>query len=145
MCRKLPRWAWHFFRHLDRIDRYYAPSKELKKLYLDYFRKNIYSSQSLLLVAADSKKIFGFALAKIRKTPPMWDKRLYGEITHMYLEKKYRRMGMANKFISEIYKWFKEKKTREVELTVLEKNQKARNAWKKYGFKEYTLRLRKKI
>ena len=54
-------------------------------------------------------------------------------------------MGVADKFLSHIFKWFKEKKIKEVELTVLEKNKQARDAWKKYGFREYTLRLRKKI
>lgn len=134
-----------FTRYLDSIDRHFVPSKNLKKLYVDYFRKNIYSSRSLLLVAVEGEKIFGFALAKIRKTPPMWGERPYGEITHMYLEKKYQRMGIADAFLSHVYKWFKEKKIKEVEITVLEKNKQARKAWKKYGFREYTLRLRKKI
>jgi ribosomal protein S18 acetylase RimI-like enzyme len=134
-----------FFRHLDRIDRYYAPSKDMKRLYLDYFRKNIYSSRSLLLVATDDEKVFGFALAKIRKTPLIWGKRPYGDISFIYLEKEYQRIGMADRFLSHIYKWYKEKKIKEVELTVLEKNKQARDAWKKYGFREYILRLRKKI
>jgi len=134
-----------FFRHLDRIDRYYPPSKKLKKLYFDYFRKNVYSSQSLLLLAEDDEKIFGFALAKIRKTPLIWGKRPYGDISFIYLDKKYQRMGIADKFLSSIYRWFKEKKIKEVELTVLEKNKQARKAWKKYGFREYIMRLRKKI
>ncbi len=137
--------AVDFNRYLDGIDRYCPLSKNLKKLFLDYFRKNVYSSKSLLLVAAEGGKIFGFALAKIQKTPLMWDKRPYGDISHMYIEKKYQRMGLADKFLSQIYNWFKGKKIKEVELTVLEKNKQARNAWKKYGFREYTLRLRKKI
>jgi ribosomal protein S18 acetylase RimI-like enzyme len=134
-----------FNRYLDNIERYYPLSKDMKRLFLDYFRKNVYSSQSFLLVAVEGEKIFGFALAKIRKTPLMWDERLYGEITHMYFEKKYQRRGLSDKFISHIYKWFKEKKIKEVELTVLEKNQQAINAWKKYGFRDYYMRLRRKI
>ena len=137
--------AGDFFRYLDSIDLYYPPAKDLKKLNLDYFRKNTYSSRSLLLVATEDEKIFGFALAKIQKTPLIWDKRPYGYISDMYLEKKYQRMGVADGFLLQIYEWFKEKKIKEVELTVLKKNQQARNAWKKYGFREYTLRLRKKI
>jgi ribosomal protein S18 acetylase RimI-like enzyme len=137
--------AVDFNRYLDGIERYYPLSKNLKKLFLDYFKKNIYSSRSFLLVAAEGEKIFGFALAKIRKTSLMWDKRLYGEITHMYLEKKYQRIGVANGFLSHVYKWFQRKKISEVELTVLGKNQQGRKAWKKYGFREYYLRLRKKI
>jgi ribosomal protein S18 acetylase RimI-like enzyme len=137
--------AVDFSRYLDNIERYYALSKDLQKLLLDYFRKNVYSSKSLLLVATDGEKIFGFALAKILKTPLIWNKKPYGEITHMYLEKKYQRAGMADEFLSCFYQWFKEKKIKEVELTVLEKNKQARNAWKKYGFQDYYLRLRKKI
>jgi GNAT superfamily N-acetyltransferase len=137
--------AVDFNRYLDNIDLYYPLSKDMKRLLLDYFRKNTYSSRSLLLVAFDDKKLFGFALAKIRKTPLIWDRRPYGFISHMYLEKKYQRMGIADKFLSQIYIWFRGKKIKEVELTVLEKNMQARNAWKKYGFREYTLRLRKKI
>ncbi|MDP1845147.1 MAG: GNAT family N-acetyltransferase [Candidatus Moranbacteria bacterium] len=131
--------------YLDRIDQYYPLSKDLKRLFLDYFRKNTYSSRSLLLVATEGEKIFGFALAKIRKTPLIWGKRPYGDISFIYLEKEYQRIGMADRFLSHIYKWYKEKKIKEVELTVLEKNKQARAAWKKYGFREYILRLRKKI
>lgn len=142
---KIAEMAVDFNRYLDSIDQYYPLSKDIKRLSLDYFRKNIYSSRSLLLVAVEGEKIFGFALAKIQKTPLMWGKRPYGEITHMYLEKKYQRMGMTDEFLSHIYKWLREKKIKEVELTVLEKNKQARKAWKKYGFREYYLRLRKKI
>ncbi|MFA5926529.1 MAG: GNAT family N-acetyltransferase [Parcubacteria group bacterium] len=137
--------AVDFNRYLDGIDRYYPLSKDLKKLFLDYFRKNIYSSGSLLLVATDDEKIIGHALAKILKTPLAWDKRPYGDISFIYLEEKYQRMGIADAFLSRIYKWFKEKKIKEVELTVLKKNTQARKAWKKYGFQDYYLRLRKKI
>lgn len=137
--------AVDFSRYLDGIDQYYPLSKNLKKLFLEYLRKNVYSSKSLLSVAADNEKIFGFSLAKIRKTPLIWGNRPYGDISFIYLEKEYQRMGMADKFLSHIFRWFKEKKIKEVELTVLEKNKQARKAWKKYGFREYTLRLRKKI
>lgn len=131
--------------YLDEIDRYYPLSKNMKNLFLDYFQKNVYSSQSLLLVAVDGEKIFGFALAKILKTPPLWEKRSFGYVSDMYLEKKYRRRGVADEFLSCFYKWLQKKKIKDIELNVLAKNEIGKKAWEKYGFREYTLRLRKKI
>ncbi len=134
-----------FMRYLAEIDPYLTPSKEVKKVYLAHFKKAVHSGNRFLLVAEENGKIIGYALAKISRTPPVVKIGRYGVVDDVYLEKKYRGRGIAGQFLEEMYAWFGRKGISNVELYVLPKNKIGRNAWKKYGFKEYTLRLRKKI
>lgn len=132
-------------RYHEKIDSYIAFTENAKKEFQNLYRKCIYSKNKMLLVAADSNRIIGFALATFTEKPVIWKMKKYGFIHDVYLEKNYRGRGIAKSFLENFYAWFKKYGIKDVELTVLTENKLGRKAWKKYGYKEYLIRARKKI
>ncbi len=128
-----------------KLDTYESPSKNIKQVYKDYLKKTIYSSTKILLVAVDGGKVVGYALSSTRLRPPVFKDRKMGFIDDIFFIEKYRGKNFAGIFLKMLFKWFKEKGIHNIELTVHDKNELAKKAWKKYGFETYLYRLKKRI
>jgi len=117
---------------------YYALNKNAKKIFIKFAKKNIRSKNGMLLVAVDRNIIVGYVLGVIKKYPPVRKIKRFGYIFDLFVEKSYRKKGIATKFTVELIKWFKKKKLKYIELGVDSRNKLGFEAWKKLGFKEHT-------
>ncbi len=88
---------------------YFKMNKNARKYYYNLYRGYIYSSNKKLLVAEDKGKLIGFGSAHIVSKEPIYKIKNLGHIRDMYVDKKFRRQGVAGKILSVFYKWFKEK------------------------------------
>ncbi len=131
-----------FHAHLDPL---HARNPRSRPSIVKYVRSSLYSSRALLLVAEDKGRVVGFACAHLCMRPPVFKVRPFGYIDDAYLIPAYRHKGIVKLFLLEYNRWFKKKKITFVELSVLMKNQIGRNAWKKHGFKDSIMRMRKKL
>jgi len=132
-------------KHHEKFDKYFSPAKGIEKIYKKLFKSAVYSPKSLLLIAEERGKIIGYALASIEKRPPVYKLRKIGNISDTYIIPAYRRRGITDRFIKEIFQWFKIKKIKNIELQVHVKNEIGKAAWSKYGFRAYIERRRLKI
>lgn len=130
--------------HYD-FDPYFAPVKNVKDVYQKFFKRCIYSNKRHLLVAEENKKIIGYALGELGSRPPVFKIRKIGFINDVFVERKFRKLGIAKQFLLELYKWFKSKKLEYIELTVHVKNEIGKKAWTKYGFEDYMVKQRIKM
>lgn len=113
----------------------FYPEKEIKRM--------LCSSNSLFLIAEINNNVVGCGVGKIEKTFGNWcvyKKR--GYIGHMFVDENYRRKGIGKKIMSQLIKWFKSKKIKFIRLCVYANNQKTINAYRKYGFKDYTFEMK---
>ena len=103
------------------------------------------SADGLALVALDMGQVIGFSLSEIHGPMKGYKLDRFGIISNMAVTAHYRRKGIGEKMLYEIYEWFRSKNINRVELEVLVNNQPAYNFWNKQGFTDYRHRLYRKI
>lgn len=118
-------------------------NKNAKKYYINLYKKYIYSKKKKLLVVENENKLIGFGSALIMKKEPISPDKEYGHIREIYIDKKFRRQGIAKKILDVFYKWLKGKNIKYIDLKVICANELGRNAWTKCGFKDYAIIKRK--
>jgi len=124
------------------IDSYFAPAKDVKDVYRKFFKRCIYSKNRYLLVAEEDNKVIGYALGELGSRPPVFKIRKIGFISDMFVDKNFRKSGIAKQFLAKLFIWFKSKKLKYIELTVHVKNEIGNKAWAKYGFEDYMKKQR---
>jgi ribosomal protein S18 acetylase RimI-like enzyme len=67
------------------------------------------------------------------------------EIDDAYIEEKYQNRGIGKLLLEKLEQYFKETGADMVFLLVDSLNFIGNNAWKKYGFEDYQLKMKKKI
>lgn len=96
------------------------------------------------LVLIANENVVGYATAAIQESTFYTDGKI-GHIGSIFIEKRYRKFGLAKMAITEFTHWFREHNITYVALQVDIKNNIGTVAWKQLGFREWRLTLRKKI
>jgi GNAT superfamily N-acetyltransferase len=125
----------------EKLDRYEAGKKDADTTFYKFYKSGINSKKVKILVAEENSKLVGFGHATIVKTH-VFKIKYHGNINDMYIKGRYRREGIAGKILQSYFYWFKKKGIKYVELSVHCKNEIGKNAWNKYGFKDFLIRKR---
>jgi ribosomal protein S18 acetylase RimI-like enzyme len=105
--------------------------------------ERIGNNEYLSLVVEDKDQIVGYCLNKIEAnidnlTPKQ------GKISEIYIAKNFRGKSIASKFYNEALKWFKKKGCKYIQLNVYDDNP-AKDIYEKWGFKPFSINLKKKL
>lgn len=106
----------------------------------DYFSKMINNSNVILLGYYIENEIVGYIFIKNINS----DDKVY-LLDGLYVEEKYRNKGIAKELISEALNICKEYDCKYVDINVMYKNEIAKKIYKRFGFDEFKLNLRKEI
>lgn len=128
-----------------RLDPLHKRVSRTRPIINKFLRASLYSPKSLLLVAEVNGKIVGFSRAHLGVRPPIFSVRKYGHIDDIYIIPAYRRKRIAEQLLLECNKWFCKKGMAFVDLSVHIRNKLGQNAWKKHGFKDAVMHMRKRI
>ncbi|MFZ3077028.1 MAG: GNAT family N-acetyltransferase [Candidatus Aenigmatarchaeota archaeon] len=115
------------------------PAHLLKRIYSKYFKGCKY------FLAEEDGKIVGFVAGKIEKKPGFYIEREICNLFQIFVEKEYRNKGIGTELIKTFIRWGKTKGARTIKLQVYGKNTNAIKAYRKIGFKELKIEMRKKI
>jgi len=124
---------------------YYDTSKDVKEVLTKSLKKNIYSSNSCIFIAEENSKIIGYLLVFKINRAEMFKVKKVGLIADVFIEERYRRMGVGKKLIKECFRWLKDGGINFVEINVEASNKQAMNFWDKEGFKDVSIERYKKI
>jgi len=129
------------------VDQYLKPVDEVNDVYKKYLIRDLKKQDTdrITLVAVRDKKIIGCIRGALTKTLHVLNVNLRGTIDNLYIDEENRKSGIAKRLIEELIKWFKEKKVDVMTLHVYPSNSKAISLYKKFGFKEYTINLNRKL
>ena len=105
----------------------------------------IESEKVNFLVVEVNEKIIGCGFGEIRSDIEWSSNSLIGYIGLFFIEKEFRNKGISGLIFKELIKWFKENNIKDIRLKVYSENEKAVNAYKKYGFKGHMLEMRYEI
>lgn len=104
----------------------------------DHFNKMLNDKNIVLLAYYLDTEIVGYILIrKINKNTCLLD--------GLYVLEKYRNKGIGKSLLNEAINRCKKLKVKYVDISVMEKNEIAKNIYKKLNFTEYELKLRKTI
>lgn len=98
-----------------------------------------------LFVAEDAGKISGYIRIGIEEGPEYSKEKKIGVVYDSFVAEKDRRQGTATKLFENSLAWFKKKKVNFVELNVDARNNGAIEFWRKLGFDDYKLRMRRPL
>lgn len=121
------------------------PIDKNKEIYFSYLKKDLKHKNRSIFMVLENKKVIGMILAQSFKPLPISKFQKKGYISNLYILKDYRKKGIGKKLVNYVLKWLKEKKVGHITLEIHVKNAPALKLYRKMGFKDYTMKLSKKI
>ncbi len=121
------------------------PVDEVKKYYKDYLKNDLQNKWRAVFVAIENNQIVGSITGKIYRTLYVCGFVRCGFISNVFVKKEFRKKSIAKKLIQALTGWFKELKATKISLELYENNIPAINLYRKLGFKNYSIKMRKKI
>ena len=103
------------------------------------------TKKGYLIVAEEDGIIIGYNLAQIKKEIPVFKLKRIGLIADLYIKKEFRGQRIATLFKNEAVKWFKKRNIKYMSISVYPDNPHAHEIYKKWGFFDYKITMRKKI
>lgn len=130
-----------FHYNFDKYYKVYEKYEDHREYYLGQLKKK----GTLYLVAENEKKeIVAFASGYIismgkSKAPKI------GVLVANFVRKDSRKKGIGSALFTSLLDWFKKNNIKYIEMSVDSKNKKALNLWRKNGFKDYQVKLKKDL
>jgi len=126
-------------------DPYFEFKKNISKLWKDYAEQIIRDPKQLIVVVEEDEKIVAYMTARIVEKAPIYKIDKVGQIGDAYVSLNYRKRGLFTQLLEDIKKWFRSKKLKYIEHPVSANNPLGRQVWKKKGFEEYMIWVKRKI
>jgi len=114
------------------------------EIYFEYFKAELKKKNSAVFIAEDKKPI-GIIIATHFKPLRISKFARKGYVSNLYVQENYRNKGIGKKLLDISLKWLKENKVKYISLEIHLENKKALKFHRNLGFKDYTLKLAKKI
>lgn len=108
------------------------------------FKKSVCEKDRNIILALDGVKIVGYAMNVIKPVVSKKGSFLEAKISDLFVLKAYRDKGIASALYRESLKWFKQRKCSYLQIFVYDKNP-ARQIYKKWGFKDFVVNMKKKL
>lgn len=108
-------------------------------------KKNLKSKKVILFIALDKGKAVGFIGGEIEKAYTFWRFKEAGYLFQLYVIPSYRRRGVGKELTKTILNWFKKRKIKWIKLHVYANNPRAHSLYKKLGFKDFMIELKKVV
>jgi len=104
--------------------------------------KSLRNKKEISFLAEEKGKILGYSSSEIipsRRT--LYKKQ--GHLYNLYVIPKYRKKGIGKKLLEKSLEWFNKNKIKDLKILAYSWNTKAQKLYRKYGFSDYMLTLKK--
>jgi ribosomal protein S18 acetylase RimI-like enzyme len=99
--------------------------------------------KTAFFIAEEKGVIAGYSGGEIEKTPGFIRHKRRGHLFNLYVKPEYRRKGIAKKLIKAVLDWFKENEVVDIRLLVYTHNVRAHSIYRKLGFEDYMIEMKK--
>ena len=121
------------------------PIDEVRERYLSYLKNDLTLRDRAVFVVVENGKVAGMVTGRVSGTLSIVRSRKMGSISNLYVLPGHRRKGTAKQLTGALLAWFREKKIRDIRLEVYPKNTPAINIYRDFGFREYSIRMKKSL
>ena len=122
-----------------------GPIKSIARHYRQYLKEDLTKKDRIMLAAVNDNKIIAIITIRIYRSLRIFGYRKRGHLSNLYVTKKARKRGIGQRLVNEAIRWCKSRKIKEVTLEIFEKNVSALNLYNKLGFRNYSVKMIKKI
>ena len=126
------------------LDPYYRPPEDYKNLAED-LASELDDPDNLILIAEDDSTPLGYIRVAVEEAPTYAAPKKIGVVYDLFVDAARRGQGIGEKLFEEALAWLKSKNIKHIELSVDARNSGAVATWKKFGFFEYKLRMRRDL
>lgn len=109
------------------------------------FKKLISAPDSTVIIAVLNNEIVGFVTGEVFDAPKHKRIRVDSELMSLYVAKEHRNKKIGALLVEEFVKWAKSKNADQVKIEPYYNNEKAIKFYKREGFDDYVVMLRKKL
>ncbi len=126
------------------FDKYYKPFSKYENLEKK-ISESLKDKNEITLLAKLDDKIVGYCAGGVENAPNYAAKAKIGCIYTAIINDEYRKKGIGKKIMSELMKWFKDKKIKNIELEVDARNKAGMDFWINNNFFTYRLKMRRDL
>lgn len=118
-----------------------VPIETVKDRYERYLKKDLSSEWRIIFIAVDNGEIIGMVLGKIFKSMYIQGHERTGYISNLYIKEGHRGNGIGKKLTQILIDWFKSKDVVALTLELYESNKGALDFYRKFGFKDHSVKM----
>jgi ribosomal protein S18 acetylase RimI-like enzyme len=107
------------------------------------YSKKLRERNTKFFVAEVEGRVIAYEYGYLQKRNYLRAQQYVGYIDSSYVEEAYRKKGIARKLTKTLVTWFRSKDIKHIELSVLTANTSSVLTWKRLGFEEYFVRMKK--
>lgn len=100
---------------------------------------------TLTLVADDNKTVVGYLIAQKQRRPPIYHHTQVAYLSDSFVAESHRGRGLLRQFMAELNKWCMAEGITAVDVQIFEGNKDAQAIYRKLGFHDYRVLLRKEV
>lgn len=127
------------------IKDYITLKKNAGKDFRKFAEEKIKSKDGKIFIVEEGNEPIGYMLIYIKKTIPIYKLKKIGYISDLFIKKEFRRRGISSKLKKKAISWFKKKGMKHMSIQVYADNKIPYDIYKKWGFSDFHIELRKKI
>ena len=124
---------------------FFSPTEENKSRWRKYVLNVHEEDENQILVAEHEEKIIGFIKFITLENRALESDIKCSLLSLMYVVPEFRRKRIASELMNRVFEYVKSKGVTHVRLNVLTSNIPAMNLYKKMGFQDYSIIMRKKL
>lgn len=128
-----------------RYNRSLKSVRENRSKYLSYLKSDLTDGRRAVFVAMEKDRAVGMITGRIYTTLPIRRFPRKGHISNLFVMPGHRRKGVAMKLVRALLGWFREEGIKDVHLGVFLKNKSALAMFRKLGFGEYAMEMKKRL
>ncbi|MBI2581144.1 GNAT family N-acetyltransferase [Candidatus Woesearchaeota archaeon] len=128
-----------------KLSRYTPRKKNAENNYRSFIKKQLKSGNGAIFLAEAEDTAAGYVFVIIKDEIPVFKLKKIGYISDLYVKKALRGMKISSKLKDEAMKWLKKKGLKHISIGLYVDNEFAHSVYKKWGFFDYKLEMRRKI
>ncbi len=113
--------------------------------YREFMKSKIESTDGKVFVARKNDKIVGYTMVFIKDEIPIFRNKKTGFVSDLFVKKEFRNKGIGAMLVEKAFEWFRQKGMKFVSLPVYADNAPARSFYRKLGFFDYKVEMRKSL
>lgn len=128
-----------------KIRPYIVKKKSASRIFEKFARRSIRSKKSVVHVAETNGTPAGYSLIYIKDAIPVFRLEKIGYICDLFVKKEFRNRKISSRLMDEAMRWFKKKGIKQISLAVYKDNEFAHSIYKKWGFIDNQVEMRRKM